>query len=168
VHVDCVHCCCSHANIWHHLLDQRKPIEAVNLVSHSPGELLSNQCVHVYVFTQVIEGGNYDVDVLISARQGTLYKEQKKQYDQHTWTPDEDGEIRFCFSNEFSTITHKVVYFDFQAGDDDPLRQPSGNPLTAMTQVHILCIHISHTSSSLYSLVLSLSCSVPLERSAIC
>ena len=73
----------------------------------------------------------------LSSRQKTLYKEQKKQYDQYTWTTDEDGEIRFCFSNEFSTITHKVVYFDFQAGDDDPLRQPSRNPLTAMTQVNI-------------------------------
>lgn len=90
------------------------------------------ECVLEY---QVIEGGNYDVDVVISSRQRTLYKEQKKQYDQYTWTTDEDGEYRFCFSNEFSTLTHKVVYFDFQAGDDDPLRQPSGNPLTAMTQM---------------------------------
>jgi len=88
----------------------------------------------------VIEGGNYDVDVIISSRHSTLYNEQKKQYDQHTWTSEEDGEYRFCFSNEFSTVTHKVVYFDFQAGDDDPLRPPSGNPLSAMTQVHIQCI----------------------------
>jgi len=97
--------------------------------------LYANAIVHM--LTQVIEGGNYDVDVFISSQQGTLYKEQKKQYDQFTWTTKGDGEIRFCFSNEFSTVTHKVVYFDFQAGDDDPLRQPSGNPLTAMTQVHI-------------------------------
>jgi len=83
----------------------------------------------------VIEGGNYDVDVVVSSQRSTLYKEQKKQYDQFTWTPDDDGEYRFCFSNEFSTITHKIVYFDFQAGDDDPLRQPSKNPLAAMTQV---------------------------------
>jgi len=87
---------------------------------------------------QVIEGGNYDVDVIISSRHGTLYKEQKKQYDQYSWKAEDDGEYRFCFSNEFSTVTHKIVYFDFQAGDDDPLRQPSKNPLTAMTQVHIL------------------------------
>ena len=93
------------------------------------------------MLTQVIEGGNYDVDVFISSQQRTLYKEEKKQYDQFTWTTDEDAEIRFCFSNEFSTLTHKVVYFDFQAGDDDPLRQPSSNPLTAMTQVHIT-IHL--------------------------
>jgi len=93
--------------------------------------------LHLCGFTQVIEGGNYDVDVTISSKHDTLYKEQKKQYDQHTWTAQEDMEYRFCFSNEFSTVTHKIVYFDFQAGDDDPLQQPSKDPATAMTQVHI-------------------------------
>ena len=91
--------------------------------------------MHVYVCGQVIEGGNYDVDVLVSDKHNTLYNEQKKQYDQYTWKTEEDGEYHFCFSNEFSTVTHKVVYFDFQAGDDDPIRQPSKSPLTAMTQV---------------------------------
>ena len=80
------------------------------------------------------------MDVTISSKQTTLYNEQKKQYDQYTWTPDADGEYQFCFSNEFSTVTHKIVYFDFQAGDDDPLRQPAENPLTAMTQV---CLSLS-------------------------
>jgi len=89
----------------------------------------------------VIDGGNYDVDVMISSQHSTLYKEEKKQYDQHTWTADDDAEYRFCFSNEFSTLTHKIVYFDFQAGDDDPLRQENKNPATAMTQVHI-CIQL--------------------------
>jgi len=92
---------------------------------------------------QVIEGGNYDVDVTISAKHTTLYNEQKKQYDQHTWTTDVDAEYRICFSNEFSTVTHKIVYFDFQAGDDDPLRQQSENPLTAMTQVVCLSLSVS-------------------------
>ena len=97
---------------------------------------------------QVIEGGNYDVDVSISSGHKTLYEEQKKQYDQHTWTTDNDGEYHFCFSNEFSTVTHKVIYFDFQAGDDDPLHQPSRSPLTAMTQVYMrLFRHIFFSSS---------------------
>jgi len=43
-----------------------------------------------------------------------LYKDTQKQYDSFTWTTDVDGEYRFCFSNEFSTFTHKLVYFDFQ------------------------------------------------------
>jgi len=95
---------------------------------------------------QVIEGGNYDVDVTISSGHTALYKEQKKQYDQHTWTTEEDAEYRFCFSNEFSTVTHKVVYFDFQAGDDDPLREPSKSPLTAMTQVYMQLLLVTQVS----------------------
>lgn len=89
---------------------------------------------------QVIEGGNYDVDMTLTSPRGAmLYSEQKKQYDQHTWTTDVDGEYQFCFSNEFSTITHKIVYFDFQVGDEDPIRDQRDNseknPLTAMTQM---------------------------------
>ena len=85
---------------------------------------------------QVITGGNYDVDMdLVSPNGRTLYKEVKKQYDSFTWTTDVKGEHRFCFSNEFSTFTHKVVYFDFQVGDDPPLMEGMGGQATAMTQV---------------------------------
>jgi len=109
---------------------EQNQISNVHVLVAEPAYLHLCVCV-----LQVIEGGNYDVDVVISTRHNTLYKEQKKQYDQYTWTMNDDGEVRFCFSNEFSTVTHKVVYFDFQAGDDDPLIQPSKTPLNAMTQV---------------------------------
>uniref|UniRef100_A0A8C0EF24 GOLD domain-containing protein n=1 Tax=Bubo bubo TaxID=30461 RepID=A0A8C0EF24_BUBBB len=45
-----------------------------------------------------------------------------------------NGTYKFCFSNEFSTFTHKTVYFDFQVGEDPPLF-PSENRVTALTQV---------------------------------
>jgi len=64
---------------------------------------------------QVITGGNYDVDLeIMSPGKRVLYKDMKKQYDSFTWTTDVEGEFQFCFSNEFSTFTHKLVYFDFQ------------------------------------------------------
>ena len=56
------------------------------------------------------------------------------QYDSHTWTADLTGEYRACFSNEFSTFSHKLVYVDFQVGDEEPL-PGVGEHLTAMTQV---------------------------------
>lgn len=86
---------------------------------------------------QVITGGNYDVDMELVAPNGQLlYKDSKKQYDSFTWTADMKGEHRFCFSNEFSTFTHKVVYFDLQVGDDDiPLGPDFGEHATAMTQM---------------------------------
>jgi len=68
-------------------------------------------------YVQVISGGNYDVDLeIMSPGKRVLYKDMKKQYDSFTWTTDVVGEFQFCFSNEFSTFTHKLIYFDFQVG----------------------------------------------------
>lgn len=58
----------------------------------------------------------------------------KKQYDSYTFTASKNGTYKFCFSNEFSTFTHKTVYFDFQVGEDPPLF-PSENRVSALTQV---------------------------------
>lgn len=93
---------------------------------------------------QVITGGNYDVDMeLVDPSGQLLYKESKKQYDSFTWTAALKGEHRFCFSNEFSTFTHKVVYFDLQVGDEDvPLGPDFGDHVTAMTQMESSAVTI--------------------------
>jgi len=99
-------------------------------------ETITEKGVNCVLEFQVIEGGNYDVDVtLVSPSGAALYNEQKKQFDRYGWTADEAGEYKFCFSNEFSTFTHKMVYFDFQVGDDDALQPQAGDPITAMTQL---------------------------------
>jgi len=74
---------------------------------------------------QVVSGGNYDVDVeLIGPNETPLYHSERKQYDIFSWTTTHRGEYRFCFSNEFSTFTHKLVYFHFMAGDEDQEKKP--------------------------------------------
>lgn len=84
---------------------------------------------------QVVTGGHYDVDVSLTAPGGeVMYDEKKKQYDSHKFTAKKPGEYEFCFSNEFSSYSHKTVYFDFQVGDEPPLpgvHNPQG-PLTMM------------------------------------
>ena len=52
--------------------------------------------------------------VLTDPTKKVLYKQVKKQYDSHTWTAERTGEYVACFSNEFSTFSHKLVYIDFQ------------------------------------------------------
>ncbi|GMT27492.1 hypothetical protein PFISCL1PPCAC_18789 [Pristionchus fissidentatus] len=67
---------------------------------------------------QVVTGGQYDVDLTIEDPHGKiLYKGQKKQYDSVNFKTDSPGEYKACFSNEFSTFSHKVVYMDWQIGD---------------------------------------------------
>ncbi|CAF1280906.1 unnamed protein product [Adineta steineri] len=81
---------------------------------------------------QVVTGGNYDVDVeLRSPSDKILFQVQKKQYDQIERTADEDGVYQFCFSNEFSTYTHKVIYIDWRVDGDPEHEISSANPRVA-------------------------------------
>lgn len=84
---------------------------------------------------QVVTGGHYDVDVeLTDPMKNVLYKQVKKQYDSFNWKAEKTGEYIACFSNEFSTFSHKLVYIDFQVGDEDPLPglEEVSQPLTQM------------------------------------
>lgn len=87
-----------------------------------------------YLEYQVIEGGNFDVDVNVNEPSGVmLYHAEKKQYDRFEFTAQMDGEYTFCFSNEFSHYTHKVIYFDFFQGEDD--YNQIGDKSSPMTQM---------------------------------
>ena len=72
--------------------------------------------------------------IIMDPKKSVIYKQVKKQYDSHTWKASTTGEYRVCFSNEFSTFSHKLVYVDFQVGEEEPL-PGVGEHLTAMTQV---------------------------------
>ncbi|XP_064091815.1 transmembrane emp24 domain-containing protein 7-like [Macrobrachium nipponense] len=84
---------------------------------------------------QVVTGGHYDVDVILEgpSRQ-ILYREIKQQYGQFQFTPEHTGTYQVCFSNEFSTFSHKLIYVDFQVGDE-PQLPGVGDHYTAMTQM---------------------------------
>ena len=57
---------------------------------------------------QVLRGGQKDLDVQIITPNGMmLYDKQRANNDEVTFTP-QNGEFRFCFSNEFSQLTDKV------------------------------------------------------------
>eukprot|EP00057_Strongylocentrotus_purpuratus_P032644 XP_788345.3 PREDICTED: transmembrane emp24 domain-containing protein 3 [Strongylocentrotus purpuratus] len=123
--------------------------QAVELTFELPDN--ANQCFHedvekdvkIILEYQVVTGGQYDVDALVKSPSGTVvYKEKRKQYDTFTWTTDQAGTIEFCFSNEFSTFAHKVVYFDFMAGDEDPLIRDIGAHATALGQLETSCVTI--------------------------
>uniref|UniRef100_A0A0B6ZGE2 GOLD domain-containing protein n=2 Tax=Arion vulgaris TaxID=1028688 RepID=A0A0B6ZGE2_9EUPU len=92
---------------------------------------------------QVITGGNYDVDLELTAPNGqVLYKDVKKQYDSFTWTAQYKGVHTFCFSNEFSTFTHKIVYFDLQVGDEKPAAEELHGHQTALTMMETSTVNI--------------------------
>uniref|UniRef100_A0A3Q3K478 GOLD domain-containing protein n=1 Tax=Monopterus albus TaxID=43700 RepID=A0A3Q3K478_MONAL len=90
---------------------------------------------------QVISGGNYDVDCFVTDPQNNvLYNERKKQYDSFSHTTAMKGDYKVCFSNEFSTFTHKTVYMEFRYGDEVPLMPITRS--TALTQLESSCVSI--------------------------
>lgn len=81
----------------------------------------------------MVTGGNYDVDMIMKSPRGKiLYQDQKKQYDSFKHVAEVEGIYEVCFSNEFSTFTHKVVFIDWQVGDESPLVAPA-SPDKALT-----------------------------------
>jgi len=92
---------------------------------------------------QVVTGGHYDVDCEVyDPDNKELYREFKKQYDTFTWTASKGGIHKICFSNEFSTFTHKVIYFDLTVGEEKPLMPDMQAHATAMTQLESAAVQI--------------------------
>ncbi|XP_072929185.1 transmembrane emp24 domain-containing protein 3 [Epargyreus clarus] len=84
---------------------------------------------------QVITGGSYDVDVKIEApNKQIVYQQQKMQYDSHQFTAQQTGVYKVCFSNEFSTFSHKLVYMELNVGPETPL-PGIGDHATVLTQL---------------------------------
>lgn len=96
-------------------------------------KFVCNVCFCIF---QVVTGGQYDVDVTLEApNKEIIYNQVKTQFDSHSFIPTMSGIYKACFSNEFSTYSHKLVYMDFQVGDELPL-PGLGEHVTVMTQVN--------------------------------
>ncbi|XP_013193959.1 transmembrane emp24 domain-containing protein 7 [Amyelois transitella] len=84
---------------------------------------------------QVITGGQYDVDVKIEGpNKQILYQQQKMQYDSFQFTAQQTGVYKVCFSNEFSTFSHKLVYMEMNVGPEKAL-PGVGEHATVLTQL---------------------------------
>eukprot|EP00128_Syssomonas_multiformis_P009945 Colp12_sorted_trinity150504_noHs@29162 len=92
---------------------------------------------------QVVLGGKLDIDVTVTSPTGSvLLKDQRKNYDSYTWKAETTGDFEFCFSNEFSTFTHKTVYFDLQVGEHEPLSPQMEEQDTALTLIETSTVTI--------------------------
>jgi len=98
---------------------------------------------------QVVTGGHYDVDMTLQGPRGeVLYQGVKKQFDTFNWTPASTGTYTVCFSNEFSTFSHKLVYFDFQVGEE-PALPGTQEHLTAMTKMEQSSVNIHESLNTM-------------------
>ena len=57
---------------------------------------------------QVVTGGHYDVDVILTdPTRNVLYKQIKKQYDSHTWTAAKTGGYSFWLKASLAKVSAK-------------------------------------------------------------
>ena len=91
----------------------------------------------------MIAGGNNDVDVEVyGPGQVEIYKGQRLKYETVEFKSKETGEYYFCFSNEFSSFSHKKIYFDFYAGNEQPLTEGIGERHVVLTQLETSIVKI--------------------------
>ncbi|CAD6184188.1 unnamed protein product [Caenorhabditis auriculariae] len=92
---------------------------------------------------QVVTGGHYDVDMALEDPTGkVLYKDIKKQYDSFSFKTETPGTYKACFSNEFSTFSHKIVYMDWQIGDPNKLNKAVTSGSHAVSQLENYAVSI--------------------------
>ncbi|XP_055385128.1 transmembrane emp24 domain-containing protein 7 [Condylostylus longicornis] len=71
---------------------------------------------------QVSAGAHLDVDVTLTDPKGkVIYEQQRQTFDSHQFVAEITGVYKACFSNKFSSFSHKLVYVDFQVGEEQPL-----------------------------------------------
>jgi protein ERP2 len=81
-----------------------------------------------------------------------MYKEQRKEGDEYIFDPSK-GDFQFCFGNQFSTISHKVIFFDISPDDVDRLAVEAGDESPrAQTASESACDNIHFEMSVLIGL----------------
>ncbi|XP_048418885.1 transmembrane emp24 domain-containing protein 3-like [Stegostoma tigrinum] len=95
---------------------------------------------------QVVAGGHYDVDCFIEdPTRRMIYRKHKVQQDTLAVKVELSGVYRFCFGNQFSTFTHKRIYFHLEVGEEVPIIPTAEGKDSALTQLEASCLSI-HTA----------------------
>lgn len=75
---------------------------------------------------RVIRGGKQDVDVHVKSPNGKILHKNIQAKEGHFEFESSRGDFSFCFSNEFSTWSHKVIYFDLRPAELESLAGEAG------------------------------------------
>ncbi|XP_023943863.1 transmembrane emp24 domain-containing protein 2 [Bicyclus anynana] len=67
---------------------------------------------------EIAEGGFLDIDVKITGPDGAvIYRGERESSGMYTFSAPTSGRYTYCFSNQMSTMTPKVVMFNFEVGE---------------------------------------------------
>ena len=77
---------------------------------------------------QVQSGGSFDIDFEVREPSGkSLLDGQRERQGDYVFTANVVGEYQFCFENDMSTLTDKLVDFDIMV-ESEPRSEPSTKP----------------------------------------
>nr|CDS29330.1 transmembrane emp24 domain containing protein 7 [Hymenolepis microstoma] len=97
---------------------------------------------HSTIEFQVISGGNFDVDVILHDPFKNIVKQlEREQYDYFEFTAKVAGEYKLCFGNEFSSVTHKVVYVSWEL-ESQRSQLAGGKPDSPLTMMDTMMYSI--------------------------
>ncbi|KJE92507.1 integral type I protein, variant [Capsaspora owczarzaki ATCC 30864] len=130
---------------------QRGPIiiQHTHTYTHNRAKVTSFSSKPVLVFdclspVQVITGGNLDIDVaVVDPNNVEVFRRDRSTLDGFEMVPKTSGTFSICFSNEFSTFTHKTVFFDVKIGDQAVAENELPAHTTVMTKME-MDVHSTH------------------------
>ncbi|XP_060081786.1 transmembrane emp24 domain-containing protein 7-like [Ylistrum balloti] len=97
---------------------------------------------------KVLRGGNNDINVWILSPNGKIVYKADRTTENKILFDSSYGEYQFCFDNEFSAFSHKVVYFDLRKEQIDNLAVEAGNTIpTVNTAAESSCDNIHEVMS---------------------
>lgn len=74
---------------------------------------VANKGSKVAFYFAVQAGGSFDVDYSVTGpNERIVFEGKKERQGDFVFTAETQGEYRFCFNNEFSTLTDKTVDFE--------------------------------------------------------
>ncbi|THD21697.1 putative cop-coated vesicle membrane protein P24 (Emp24/gp25l family) [Fasciola hepatica] len=104
---------------------------------------------------QVIHGGNLDVDLIIrDPMKRTIHETKRGSHEDIKFDSHVNGTFEFCFGNEFSSLSEKLVYFELRPDPYETLSEEAGEAphVTVLTMVQSALesahLYLSHAEST--------------------
>jgi len=117
-----------------------------------PPTLFASKCFLPQFYFAVQSGGSFDIDFEIKdPNEKVLLDGQRERQGDYVLTANTIGEYSFCFENDMSTLTDKLVDFDIMV-ESEPRREAPAKPGQLQEQTDALQESIYRLNSQLMSI----------------